>query len=310
MDSSIGRSSISHFPVLRGRRHHVRAWATSADAGAPLLFLLHGWGDVSASFQFVVDALQRSWRVIAPDWRGFGLSWDVDASGAAEQAYWFPDYLADLEAVLMHYQPHGQVTLVGHSMGGNVACLYAGVRPERVRAVVALDAFGLPARPADEAPGRLAQWLDQLAAPQGFRRYADRQAFVARLMRDNPRLRADRAAFLAEHMLLAATDGGWRVAIDPAHRHVNPVPYRRAEALACWRRVQARVLWVEQADPAWRRRLGLDDASHAEGAACFARLERAWLAGTGHNMHHDQPERLAQLIEQFVTGDTDERAAG
>jgi pimeloyl-ACP methyl ester carboxylesterase len=115
-------------------RYHVREWGAD---GAPQLFLLHGWMDVSASFQFLVDALSADWRVIAPDWRGFGLTeWRGDA-------YWFPDYLGDLDAILRFYSPEAAVTLIGHSMGGNVACLYAGVRPARVRRLVALDAFGL-----------------------------------------------------------------------------------------------------------------------------------------------------------------------
>jgi pimeloyl-ACP methyl ester carboxylesterase len=68
-------------------------------SGAHLLVLLHGWCDVSASWQFVVDALAGDWRVVAPDWRGFGLSeWNNDV-------YWFPDYIADLDALLQRYSP-------------------------------------------------------------------------------------------------------------------------------------------------------------------------------------------------------------
>ena len=65
------KASRSEFLDIRGLRYHVRTWG---NASAPKLFLLHGWMDVSASFQFVVDELRRDWHVIAPDWRGFGLS--------------------------------------------------------------------------------------------------------------------------------------------------------------------------------------------------------------------------------------------
>ena len=92
--------------VVRGRRCHVRVWG---ERDAPTLFFLHGWGDVGASFQFVVDVLPGNWRVIAPDWRGFGGSqWNDDA-------YWFLDYLADLDAVLAHYSPLKPVSIAGHS---------------------------------------------------------------------------------------------------------------------------------------------------------------------------------------------------
>uniref|UniRef100_UPI002362DFF1 alpha/beta fold hydrolase n=3 Tax=Pseudomonadota TaxID=1224 RepID=UPI002362DFF1 len=82
--------------------------------GRPPLVLLHGWMDVGASFQFVVDALAGDREVIALDWRGFGLS---EASGAG--CYWFPDYLADLDALLDAVSPSAPVDLLGHSMGGN-----------------------------------------------------------------------------------------------------------------------------------------------------------------------------------------------
>src|SRR6266404_1239331 len=74
------KPSQSHIHTIRNLRYHVRTWG---DARAPRMFLLHGWMDVSASFQFVVDCLRREWYVIAPDWRGFGLTaW-------ARDGYWF-----------------------------------------------------------------------------------------------------------------------------------------------------------------------------------------------------------------------------
>jgi pimeloyl-ACP methyl ester carboxylesterase len=126
------KASASHCHEIRGLRYHVRTWG---DAHSPMLFLLHGWLDVSASFQFVVDALRHEWHVIAPDWRGFGLSaW-------APGGYWFPDYYADLDALLDLYRPDTPVNLVGHSMGGNVALMYAGMRPQRVAHVMAQSAY-------------------------------------------------------------------------------------------------------------------------------------------------------------------------
>jgi pimeloyl-ACP methyl ester carboxylesterase len=146
------KTPVSEFVTTRGTRLHVRRWGSP---DAPILFMLHGWMDISASFQFVVDALVVDWQVIAPDARGFGLSdWPVERGLSGH--YWFQDYLADLDALLDHYAPaslHGEpVNLVGHSMGANVVCLYAGVRPERVRRVVDLEGFGMPAAKADRSP--------------------------------------------------------------------------------------------------------------------------------------------------------------
>ncbi|MBS1173205.1 MAG: putative methyl ester carboxylesterase, partial [Proteobacteria bacterium] len=85
----------------------MRRWGAD---GAPRLFVLHGWMDVGASFQFVVDALEGEWQVIAPDWRGFGES---EWTG---RPYWFPDYLADLDALLARYSSDEPARLVGASM--------------------------------------------------------------------------------------------------------------------------------------------------------------------------------------------------
>src|SRR3970040_2581814 len=118
------RNSESLFPTIRGLRYHVRRWPR---AGARKMVLLHGWMAVSASFQFMVDALRGDWDVYAPDWRGYGLT-----QWARADCYWLPDYLADLEFLLAGFSPETAVNLVGHSLGGNVASIYAGVRPHGV----------------------------------------------------------------------------------------------------------------------------------------------------------------------------------
>src|SRR5712691_4548793 len=185
------RPSESVFVPVRGLRYHCRCWG---DARAPKLFMLHGWMDVSASFQFVVDALRGEWRVIAPDWRGFGLS-----EWAKGDGYWFPDYFADLEYLIGHFQPEAPAVLIGHSMGGNVAAMYAGIRPERVAKLIDLEGFGLLGAGAGEAPKRYAQWLGELADKPSFRDYDSFEALAERLCGNNPRLSREKALFLARH---------------------------------------------------------------------------------------------------------------
>ena len=119
--------SRSEYVPVRTQSYHVRMWGTPRP-GTPPLVLLHGWMDVSASWQFVVDALAQQRHVIAPDWRGFGLT-----QGPPVDTYWLADYLGDLDFLLDHYAADTPVDLVGHSMGGNIAMLYAGVRPARIR---------------------------------------------------------------------------------------------------------------------------------------------------------------------------------
>ena len=281
----------SEFVTIRGIQYHCRIWGRP---DAPRLFCLHGWMDVSASFQFLVDALAGDWQVIAPDWRGYGLS-----GWSGSDSYWFPDYLADLDRLLEHFQPEAPATLVGHSMGGNVGSLYAGIRPERVARLVNLEGFGMPAGQSADAPGRYAKWLAQIDADESMRDYADFAELAARLQRNNPRLMPGAALFLAKCW---GREEGGRVSLraDPAHRRINPVLYRLEEAEACWRQVSAPVLWVEGAETRTPAQIGLTAADLAQRKACFARLEAQVIADAGHMLHHDQPQRLAGVIEDFL----------
>src|SRR5690606_15568671 len=131
------------------------------------------------------------------------------------------------------------------SMGGNVAMLYAGVRPERIRRLVNLEGFGMPPTRAEQAPARYRQWLDELKTSAELRRYDSLDAVAARLSKTNPLLTAPRAQWLAGQWSRQADDGRWQLLADPAHKRVNPVLYRHDEALECWKRIEAPLLWVE-----------------------------------------------------------------
>lgn len=265
-----------------------------------MLFMLHGWMDVSASFQFLVDAFARDWHVIAPDWRGFGLT-DYAAS-----AYWFPDYLADLDALLLHYSPAQAVNLLGHSLGANVAGIYAGVRAERVGNLVLLEGFGMPTTRPDQAPERYAQWLDELRAPPVLHDYSTQAGVAARLQKNNPRLSAERAAFLAAHWAAQNESGHWKIRADPAHRLCNPNLYRVEEIVACWARIAAPVLWIEAKDSELVPRMGGKEGAKGARAEIDRRIAfirditTLMVDDAGHMLQHDQPEILAVAIERFL----------
>ena len=285
------KPSQSHIHTIRHLRYHVRTWG---EPGAPKIFLLHGWMDVSASFQFLVDCLEREWYVIAPDWRGFGLTeW-------AHDGYWFPDYYADLDALLDIYEPKAPVSLVAHSMGGNIAGVYAGVRPHRVAKLISLEGFGASRTKPEDAPARFERWLDEVLDPPQFGPYASFDAVAARLKKNNARLADYKALFLAQHWAKQIAPGVVTLNSDSKHKMVNPVLNRIEEVFACWQRITAPVLWVSGADSSargWRA----DIASQlAQRKAAIPNLSEVVLPECGHMMHHDQPARLAAVIERFL----------
>jgi pimeloyl-ACP methyl ester carboxylesterase len=289
------KPSITFNVPIRGLQYQIRSWGR---ADAKPLLLLHGWMDVSASFQFLVDQLAQDWYVLAPDWRGYGgTSW------SGTDAYWFADYLADLDALLDYLaQSKGIQTplpMIAHSMGGNVAMLYAGIRPERISRLVNLEGYGLPQTRAAQAPKRYANWLDQLKEGQTLRPYDDLNAVAARLRKTNPRLNEAFALWLAQHWSIKQTNGQYALAADPAHKAMNPVLYRVEEVLACWRQITAPVLLVESAEQDEFHQFTRSRV-YRERLLAVPSLECVTVEQAGHMLHHDQPAKVAALAEQFL----------
>jgi len=288
------KPSASRFVDVRGLRYHVRTWG---DPSARKLFLLHGWMDVSASFQFLVDSLANDWHVLAPDWRGFGLT------ATPQDGYWFLDYAADLDALVRVLAAGETIDLAGHSLGANVALLYAGARPAGVAHVVALDGFGVPDQPADQAPQKLTHWLDALVAPEGFAPYRDMAAVADRLQKNNRRLSREKAEFIAEHWAERMEDGSARLRADPKHRLPFPTTYRMADMYAVWRAIAAPALWVAGAESHIPKWLAAGGDAATEVARRLAHMPGAQLVtvpDAGHMLHHDQPEAVARVLEAFL----------
>jgi len=306
-----GSHNSARAPLRAPLRYHLRCWGdmSLATPDKPPLLLMHGWMDVAASFQFLVDAMQAlegdTRVIIAADWRGFGHS-----STPTTDSYWFPDYLADLDAVLdqllaelqLQAPTVKQIDLLGHSMGGNIVMSYAGVRPQHIRRLVNLEGFGLPRAAASYAPKRLLQWLDELKTPASLRDYASADDVAARLMKNNPRLPQDKATWLARHWAEPDATGRWHILGDPAHKRVNPVLYQVEEVLAVWRQISAPLLWVEgeQTDMSkwWGTRYPRSDFDAR--LAVVPQVQRALLADCGHMLHHDQPEALAAHVLEHL----------
>lgn len=299
MYTALKPSRSSTLP-LRHLNYHVRCWGPEESA-QPLLVLLHGWMDVSASYQFTVDALQQERRIIAPDWRGFGLT-----SSAQADHYFFADYLADLDLLLDHYAPGQAIDLVGHSMGGNVAMMYAGVRPERVRKLINLEGFGLPATRPAQAPTRYAKWIDEIKqlhqGDKDLKTYDNAEGVARRLMKTNPRLSQDKAEWLAQHWARPNAQGRWEILGDPAHKITNAQLFRADEALAIYERIAAPVLAIEASGDSlaqwWNGTYTL--AEYHQRLTHVRTCQTAVVHDAGHMLHHDQPEQVARLIEQFL----------
>ena len=283
--------ATSEFVDMRGLQCHVRRWGPR---DAQPLVLLHGSRDCGATFQFIVDEFVGDYQFIAPDWRGYGRTdWNP-------QGYWFQDYLADLDIVLDALLPGVRVPLAGHSMGGQVAGIYSGVRPQRVSKLIALDAFGLVDSDPSETPDYLSKWIRiWREGPEQSRPYETLAQMAQRLCVTNRRLTMDKALFLAAESSRARPDGLLEWAFDPLHRAPFAVTHRKAEWAACMQRIEAPTLWIASGRAS---RIESEPGGLAARAALVKTIVCEKLEDTSHNLHHDRPVEVARIMEAFLTG--------
>lgn len=275
----------SRFVRLRGLRFHLREFGA---AGAPLLVLLHGWLDTSGTWVEVAAKLGERFRVVVLDQRGYGYSeWPQDG-------YWFPDYLADLDALVAHLAPAAPLALVGHSMGGQVASLYAGLKPERVGRLAVLDSLFLPDMAATQAPRRVRNWLDQLQGTPREKTYESFEELAQRVKKQHPQLSDERALFVAKGWGAADAEGRIRLLADPRHRLDMPTLYRNAESMEIWKGITAPTLFLDGGASSFAKAIGPEEK--AARRACFKTHEAVSIANAGHMLHFDAPLATAEAL--------------
>lgn len=287
----VRRPARSESLSLRGIRTHLWRWGPP---DRPPIVLLHGWADCGETFQFLVDCLPDDWSLAAPDWRGFGRSeWNRDN-------YWFPDYLADLDALLEALSPGEPARAIGQSMGANVLALYGGARPERVGRIALMEGVGLPRLPPEAAPGRYREWLEQQRGPPPeFASYPSFENFAGFLARRNPRLGPERADFVARAWGVER-EGRVVLRADPRHKLLYPVLYRREETEACWRAIRAPTLLLFGRHSEYLARLG-PDRDLQSLAAHFQEAQTVLLPDCGHMLHHEDPQGTADALSRFFS---------
>lgn len=285
----------SQYLSLNGIRHHLVSWGNPRK---PLVVFLHGWMDMAASFDFVCQNLQKKYHCVALDWRGCGKS----AHTENPLGYYFFEYAADLHALLEKLSPKKPVKLVAHSMGGNVACFYAGSLPQRISHLVNIEGFGIANTPPEEAPKRMANWLTS-RTPHRFRVYKTLPEVAQRINTTYPRLNPKRALFLAKHMS-RKVKGGFQIAADPRHKWPSPLLYRLDAVFAFWKNITAKTLNIIAKETEMAKWLKNPPDLHKEierRLALFPAGSRsAMIENSGHMVHHEQPEELARLIGEFL----------
>lgn len=288
MTDDIGPTS--HSFVSQRLRLNYLDWG---NPGAPTLVLVHGGRDHARSWDWIARALRDEWHIICPDLRGHG-----DSAWSPDGAYTMPYYICDL-AQLIHQQGEAPVTIVSHSLGGAISLRYAGLYPEKVRKLVAIEGLGLFSADGSEPPQFADRWRDWIAerrllSARPPRRYASIDEALARMRSENSHLSEEQARHLTIHGVNHNEDGTFSWKFDNYLRSPPPLDITDDELHALWRRIECSTL-LAYGNDSWASNPAMDgQVEHFRDARVIA-YDRA-----GHWLHHDRFETFLADLRGFL----------
>lgn len=281
-----------YYDLPNGMRIHVNRFepANSTPSGLTVL-MLHGFLDCGATWDLVAEPLaQAGHDVFVPDLRGYGDSAHVGVGGY----YHFPDYVGDV-ASLVDQIKAPRLALIGHSMGGTIASLYAGTMPSRIEKLALIEGLGIP----DPGPGaalfRMRAWLDDLNKLEKWRRpLASFEEAVERLARMHSSIPRENIERITRKLVRTDASGVLRWAHDPLHRTTAPTPFSLEAFKIFLRNITVPTLFVSGGKQGWR----LPDEN--ERLACIANVRHVDIEDAGHMLHWKVPGALAECLLEFL----------
>ena len=281
----------SDFYLSQGLKLHFSEWPNRHGAD---MVLVHGMQDHSRTWDALVERFIADYRVLAPDLRGHGNSAWVKGA-----AYEMMDYVYDLHQLVLR-QSQGPITLIGHSMGGSIAALYAGIFPERVSRLVVIEGIGLWRHFMEDNStlARIRNWVEHtsmLAARQP-KRFASLEDATNRMQQANPGLDEQRVRHLAQQGTLRNEDDTFSWKFDPCTHNFSPWGLTSEEIAEVWQAITAPVL-VINAEHGFEHRIG-----HDNSLQFFADARLQVIPGAGHWTYHDAEEPVEHSIREFLVG--------
>jgi pimeloyl-ACP methyl ester carboxylesterase len=282
----------SHIYFSQRIRLHYVDWG---NPDAPPLVLVHGGRDHCRNWDWVAQELRKDWHVIAPDLRGHG-----DSQWTSDGNYRMGNYIYDL-AQLIHQQNLAPVTLVSHSLGGNIALRYTGLYPDSVKKIVAIEGLGFsPAmvaerekKPFDE---RMRDWIDEQRSCAGRlpRRYASIEEAFKRMQGENKHLSPEQARHLTAYGVNQNEDGTYSWKFDNYVRSWPPYDMPQTEVEKLWGLITCPTLLV-YGEESWATNPETDGRAKHFNNAKVVGFENA-----GHWVHHDRLDSFLSLLKEFL----------
>jgi pimeloyl-ACP methyl ester carboxylesterase len=283
---------VSRFYFSQSLRLHYVDWGNPE---APPLLLVHGGQDHCRNWDWVAADLAKDWHIIAPDLRGHG-----DSDWSKGGAYAMNNYIQDL-AQLIHQQRLAPVSIIAHSLGGNIALRTTGIFPELVKQIVAIEGLGpSPKRLAERAEkgiaNRMREWIEdrRAKADRPHRRYPTISAAFARMQEQNKHLSPAQARHLTEFGVNQNEDGTYSWKFDPETRFWPPVDMSEAEVESLWARITCPTLLV------YGRESWASNPEEDGRIAHFPTAEVAAFDRAGHWVHHDRLDGFLAAVKAFL----------
>lgn len=285
-----GPTSHSYFSQ-RLRLHYVD-WG---NADAPPLLLIHGGRDHCRNWDWVAEALRKDYHIIAPDLRGHGDSqWMIGGS------YAISEYVYDI-AQLLHQTKLTPIKIIGHSLGGAITLRYAGLYPDTVKKVVAIEGMGPPPHRDPEqssktTANRIDHWIQQLRDLSGRtpRRYNSLEEAWNRMQEANKHLTPEQARHLTIHGVNQNEDGTYSWKFDNYIRATPPFTMPREAAAELWAAIECPTLLIHGTD-SWAK-----DPREDGRADIFQDVQVEEFSDAGHWVHHDQLDGFLELVKEFL----------
>jgi pimeloyl-ACP methyl ester carboxylesterase len=288
-NSNSVRTPTSHKYFSQRLRLHYLDWGNET---ASNMLLVHGLQDHGHAWDWFAGEFSDHHRVVAPDLRGHG-----DSDWVRGSSYHHLDYVYDL-AQLVKQADLGPTVVVGHSLGGTLAALYAGAFSEQVSALVVIEGIGLYPELSLEmsAAERVRQWIGTTRELAGRlpRRYDTLEQAYQRMQKANSHLSPDQARHLTNHGSDQNEDGSYSWKYDN-YTHAFPAfGISQQDTVALWQAVCCPVLIINASD-GFDHRIGQDGTVQH-----FRDAEMVTIPGAGHWLHHDKHDEVVKHVRRFL----------